>query len=85
MACTGRPWRLPSDALRGAWLLGAALCPAMACDPTVSRVERGGECFVATDCEPGLVCVEGEDKLRTCSDQIERIAGEPFDAGSDAR
>jgi hypothetical protein len=54
---------------------------APACDPKVSRVERGGECFIATDCVPGLVCIAGADRVRVCSDEIEKVAADPIDAG----
>lgn len=35
----------------------------------------GGECFLATDCAPGLVCVEQANKTRICSDDLNRVAG----------
>jgi hypothetical protein len=75
----GRPFRgLTRHALHA---VTAVAFTVTACDPKVSRVERGGECFTASDCVPGLVCIEGADQVRVCSDQIEQIAAEPIDAG----
>lgn len=34
-----------------------------------------GECFVADDCQPGLVCIEQKDKSRICTDDLTRAAG----------
>lgn len=52
-----------------------ALALVAACGPPKDRVGPGGECFLATDCAPGLVCVEQENRSRVCSDDITRVAG----------
>ncbi|MBX3213245.1 MAG: hypothetical protein KF850_14515 [Labilithrix sp.] len=54
-----------------------ALVVAAACAPESSRVGPGDECFLATDCEPGLVCIEQANKTRICSDDLSRVSGEP--------
>ena len=41
-----------------------------ACTPTADPVGRGGECFLAIDCAPGLVCLEQSNKTRMCSDDL---------------
>lgn len=55
----------------------AVLAVGSACTATATQVEEGGECFVATDCMPGLVCIEQANKTRICSDDLARVAGEP--------
>lgn len=58
---------------------------AAACDPTATSVGPGGECFVATDCQPGLVCLEQPNKTRICSSDLSRVAGQtPPDGGNAA-
>jgi hypothetical protein len=49
----------------------------VACDTSSSAVGPGGECFLATDCAPGLVCLEQPNKTRICSDDLSRVAGRP--------
>lgn len=51
-------------------LFGAACAKETAVGP-------GGECFLATDCAPGLVCVEQAKGGRTCTDDLSRVAGKP--------
>jgi hypothetical protein len=54
-----------------------------ACTSKPSAVGPGGECFLATDCAPGLICVEQPDKTRSCSDDLSRVAGRsPPEAGA---
>jgi hypothetical protein len=48
---------------------------ASACSAKASAVGPGGECFLATDCAPGLVCIEQPNKTRVCSDDLSRVAG----------
>ena len=55
----------------------AVLVVGSACTATVTQVGPGGECFLATDCAPGLICIEQPDKTRTCSDDLSRVAGRP--------
>lgn len=60
----------------------AVLVVGSACTAIVTRVGPGGECFVATDCAPGLICIEQADKTRVCSDDLSRVAGRaPPEAG----
>lgn len=48
-----------------------------ACDADTTRVGAGAECFLATDCEPGLVCVPQQNGSRICSSDLSRVAGRP--------
>jgi len=60
------------------------LLVAAACGSRASPVGPGGECFLATDCAPGLICVEQSSKARICSDDLSRVAGRsPPDAGAE--
>lgn len=49
----------------------------LACDANTTRVGAGAECFLATDCEPGLVCVPQQNGSRICSSDLSRVAGRP--------
>ena len=40
------------------------------------RAGNGGECFVTTDCQEPLVCVEQKDKSRVCSDNLDSVVGD---------
>ena len=53
-----------------------------ACSPTYTPVGPGGECFVATDCAAGLVCLEQPNKTRICSDDLTGVAGRARPDGS---
>ena len=55
----------------------SVLLLASACTSKVTAVGPGGECFLATDCAPGLICIEQADKTRICSDDLSRVAGRP--------
>jgi hypothetical protein len=68
-----------------------AACKALTAAP------EGGECFLATDCEPGLVCVPRDDVRdpcnpppggRVCSADLSKInattCGPPTGGGGDA-
>lgn len=46
-----------------------------ACSSSSALVGPGGECFLATDCAPGLVCLEQPNKTRVCSDDLRGVAG----------
>lgn len=61
----------------------AAVFSILACTSNVSPVGLGGECFIATDCLTGLICVEQANKTRICTDDLSRVAGRPppTDAG----
>lgn len=57
----------------------------LACSKDNTAVERGGECFFASECAPGLICVEQRDKgIRICTDDLSGVAGEPPDPGEEA-
>jgi hypothetical protein len=55
----------------------AVVVVGSACTAKVTQVGAGGECFLATDCAPGLICIEQADKTRICSDDLSRVAGRP--------
>ncbi len=70
----------PYGALGGAVFV---LAIGVACG-SVTEAGPGGECFVATDCAVGLVCVEQANKTRVCSSDLSRIAGKaPPEGGPD--
>ncbi|MDF2693014.1 MAG: hypothetical protein K0S65_1397 [Labilithrix sp.] len=48
-----------------------------ACGSKSSAMGAGDECFLATDCAPGLICIEQANKTRICSDDLSRVAGRP--------
>jgi hypothetical protein len=50
---------------------------ALACAPKNSASGAGQECFVATDCEPGLVCVPQRSGARVCSADLSQVTGRP--------
>jgi hypothetical protein len=57
----------------------------MACVPSAALVSAGGECFTATDCAPGLVCVPLKGGSRVCSSDLSQVVGQPPpEAGVDA-
>lgn len=62
-------------------LVPAAL--ALACSSSPALVAAGGECFAASDCQPGLVCVPQRNGPRVCSSDLSQITGRP-PAGGDA-
>ncbi|MBX3186950.1 MAG: hypothetical protein KF819_08045 [Labilithrix sp.] len=55
-----------------------------ACAPDRVLVGPGGECFVATDCEPGLVCVPHRNGSRSCSADLSQVEGRPPPMGPQA-
>jgi hypothetical protein len=60
----------------------ALLVGPQACSTKNQLVGAGQACFLATDCEPGLVCVPQENGGRLCSDDLTRVAGDtPPEAG----
>jgi hypothetical protein len=61
-------------------LVGIAVSP-LACAPDRVLVGAGGECFTATDCEPGLVCVPQRSGARACSADLSQVVGRPPPAG----
>src|SRR4051794_31360111 len=69
-------------ALAGAIGVGA---PVDACSSKANPVGPGGECFLATECASGLVCVEQANHTRVCSSDLSRVAGRrPADDGAAA-
>ncbi len=67
----------------GALTLAVALVP-QACSQKDSALAKGQPCFLASDCQPGLVCVPQNDGTRICTDDINGVAGEgPREAGRD--
>ena len=56
----------------------------LACSKENAAIDRGGECFFASDCAPGLICVEQRDKgIRICTDDLSGVAGDPPDLGGE--
>jgi hypothetical protein len=69
-------------ALSASGALGV-LTLASAC-ATATAAGPGGECSLAADCAPGLVCVEQANKTRICTTDLARVAGKrPPDAAAD--
>jgi hypothetical protein len=64
-----------------AFLGAIGLVPAAffgeACNAKSNLVDKGGECFLATDCQPGLVCIEQANRSRICTDDLSRVGGRP--------
>lgn len=54
-----------------------------ACSKDNAAVPLGGECDFASDCAPGLVCVEQRNKSRICTDDLTGVAGEPPGQGEE--
>ena len=68
--------------LRTILLLTAVLAPVVAviaCSERAGAIASGGECFLATDCEPGLICVDLGEGIRTCTNDLSEVAGNPPD------
>lgn len=70
-----------------ALVLGVAVLFACATPPAASG--PGEECFQATDCQSGLICVPQPSGARVCSNDLTKVAGRPppeagaADAGGD--
>lgn len=56
---------------------GAFVTASVACAPERVLVGAGGECFTASDCEPGLVCIPQRSGARVCSADLAQVAGRP--------
>ena len=74
---------------RTSWLVVSAFVPlALSCSTHGKTVPIGGECFQASDCGDGVVCVPQTDGKRICSTDISGIvsaedaAAPPVDAGA---
>jgi hypothetical protein len=73
------PRRQPARA-RAAFFAGAlvaALFVFVACGTDTSRSGPGDECFAATDCQAGLVCVPQRGGARFCSNDLSEVTGRP--------
>lgn len=68
--------RLARAAVVAAPLLLSVILP-LACAQDPERVGAGGECFVASDCAPGLVCVPQRGGARACSSDLSQVVGRP--------
>lgn len=73
---------------RSALALAAVLAAVggllFACAQESSPVGPGGECFLASDCQPGLVCVPQPSGARLCSSDLTGFEGNPpAEAGGD--
>jgi hypothetical protein len=69
----------------GAVCAAVALSP-QACSSRDPLAPKGAACFLAGDCEPGLVCVPQDNGNRICSDDLSQVAGKgPPDAAADVR
>lgn len=56
----------------------------LACSKDNAAIDRGGECFFASECAPGLICVEQRDKgIRICTDDLSEVAGDPPGMGEE--
>ncbi len=58
----------------GSITVGAIL---FACAAQTSLSGAGQECFAATDCQDGLVCVPQRGGARLCSDDLSQVTGRP--------
>jgi hypothetical protein len=58
-------------------LLAVQAILVVACTPRSSAVGPGQECFAASECEPGLVCVPQEKGGSVCSNDLSQITGRP--------
>ena len=65
--------------LAGALLaaLGLSAFVLFACTGDTPAVAAGGDCFLASDCEPGLVCIAQPSGVRQCSNDLSKVTGKP--------
>lgn len=73
------------------WVLAAALSGfavaglgLLACSSSPKLVGAGGECFQATDCEPGLICAPQKKGPRVCSSDLTGVQSTEPGPGNDA-
>jgi hypothetical protein len=66
---------LRAAAILGPFALAIAVPAACASKPTPSG--PGEDCFAATDCQPGLVCVPQKSGAFVCSSDLTQVAGRP--------
>jgi hypothetical protein len=77
--------RAAAIAIPLALTLGPVAFAIVSCNTQTNLVNKGGECFLASDCAPGLVCVLNADKQRVCTDDISGVAGRPPPEGGPPR
>ena len=56
----------------------------LACGTDSALIGPGEECFAATDCQAGLVCVPQRGGSRLCSNDLTMVAGRPPPEGGAA-
>jgi hypothetical protein len=62
-----------------------AVVVPLACSDKAALSGPGEECFAATDCQAGLVCVPQRTGARLCSSDLTQVEGRPPpEAGADA-
>jgi hypothetical protein len=61
--------------------LAITLGPVAACSKQDSSAPLGGECYLATDCAPGLVCVPQKNGSRICSNDLTGLGAAPPEGG----
>jgi hypothetical protein len=49
----------------------------VACSTQPAASGAGEECFQATDCQSGLICVPQPSGARLCSNDLSKVAGRP--------
>ncbi len=59
----------------------AAIPCLVACPSKEGLSSAGEECFAASDCAPGLICVLQRNGARLCSDDLTLVAGRPAAGG----
>lgn len=65
--------------------LALAVLVPLACANETTLSGPGEECFAATDCQAGLVCVPQRSGSRLCSSDLTQVEGRPPpEAGADA-
>jgi hypothetical protein len=62
--------------------IAAAWAPLGACSGPSAAVDRGGACYLATDCAPGLVCVPQKNGTRICTDDLTGLGAPPPEGGA---
>jgi hypothetical protein len=65
--------RKTSHRLAAALALLAFVASAVCACKTAELVPAGGECSLATDCQPGLVCLGKPDGTRTCESDLSAV------------
>ena len=60
------------------------LLAPLGCSDDATLVGPGEECFAATDCQPGLVCVPQRSGSRLCTNDLTQVVGRPPPDGAAA-